>query len=139
MIILDTNILSELIRQRPDRNVLNWFETQEPQVLSTTAITVAELRFGTNSMPAGKRRSLLDSTITTMLEEDFGENILPFDAIAAEAFGILAARLKARGTPVGQNDTMIAAIALVHEATLLTRNDKHFRQCGLGVVNPFEP
>ncbi len=137
MIIVDANIISELIKQVPDQNVLDWLDHQEPQILATTAITVAELRYGTNSMPAGKRQAMLDGAITDMLEEDFRENILAFDTAAAEAFGILAARLRKQGTPVGQNDTMIAAIALVHEATLLTRNNRHFKQCGLDVVNPF--
>ena len=137
MIILDTNIISELIKQSPDKNVLNWFDRQQPQILATTAITVAELRFGTNSLPQGKRRLALDKAITGMLEEDMDGNILAFDTTAAEAFGILAAKLKTRGTPVGQNDTMIAAIALVHEATLVTRNDRHFLNCGIEVVNPF--
>jgi len=139
VIILDTNIISELIRQTPDQNVLNWFDKQDPQRLTTTAITVAELRFGIHSMPSGNRQKMLSDAITAMLEEDFDGNILGFNTTAAEAYGILAARLKARGTPVGQNDTMIAAIALVHEGTLVTRNQRHFRQCGISVVNPFEP
>ena len=73
-----------------------------------------------------------------MLDEDLDGNILPFDMAAAEAFGFLAARLKAQGTPVGQSDTMIAAIALSREAILVTRNDKHFINSGIEVVNPFK-
>ena len=111
MIILDTNIISELTREKPNQDVFEWFDCQEPQALATTSITVAELWFGLNAMPQGKRQRQLEKSVTEMLDEDLDGNILPFDMAAAEAFGFLAARLKAQGTPVGQSDTMIAAIA----------------------------
>ena len=138
MIILDTNIISELTRDNPNQDVFEWFDRQEPQALTTTSITVAELWFGLKAMPQGKRQRQLEKSVTEMLDEDLDGNILPFDMAAAEAFGFLAARLKAQGTPVGQNDTMIAAIALSREAILVTRNDKHFINSGIEVVNPFE-
>jgi len=137
MIILDTNVISELIKARPSRKVISWFERQSPQPLATTAITAAELWYGLNAMPEGKRRRALQEAVTDMLEKDFGGAILPFDLAAAEAFGFLAARLKALGRPAGHNDTMIAAIALSRDGVLVTRNDRHFRDSGVRIVNPF--
>lgn len=137
MIILDTNIISELIKPAPDSHVLRWFDNQQPQIVATTAITAAELSFGVNALPMGKRKTALRDAITAMLEQDLEGQILPFDTAAAQAFGILAARLKASGTPIGHNDTMIAAITLVHDATLITRNSRHFENCGIEAQNPF--
>lgn len=137
MIILDTNILSELMNRAPNPKVLKWFDAQAPQMLATTSITVAELHFGLNSMAAGKRRDELEKAIAETLDEDFQNSILDFDLSAAEAYGVLAARLRRNGTPIGQSDTMIAAIALTHEATLATRNTRHFIHCGIDVVDPF--
>lgn len=137
MIILDTNIISELTKRAPNPGVLKWFDAQPPQMQATTSITAAELHFGICSMPQGKRRAELEKTITEMLNEDFRDSVLAFDSGAAEAYGVLAAKLRQDGTPIGQSDTMIAAIVLAHEATLVTRNRRHFANCRIDVVDPF--
>ena len=89
-------------------------------------------------MPEGKRQRELDAMITALFEEHFAGNILPFDHVSAEVFGVLAANLRAGGQTIGENDVMIAAIALQHNATIATRNVRHFRPTGAPVVNPFE-
>ena len=126
------------MRKQPDPTVLRWFTTQSPQAVAITTITVAELRFGIEAMHEGKRRTALDAVVTEMLAEDFRDAILPFNAAAGEAYGALGARLRKIGEPTGQNDTMIAAIVSVADATLVTRNVRHFAACGIEVVDPFE-
>jgi len=137
MIILDTNIISELMKSQPDPKVLAWADKQPDQPVVTTSISSAEIYAGLNALPNGKRKSALITAFAIVLEEMIDE-VLSFDQMASEAYGILAARLRESGTPIGQSDTMIAAIALVNEGTLVTRNIKHFKHCGITVVNPFE-
>lgn len=137
MIILDTNILSELMKNAPDKAVLKWFDNLPPQPMATTSITAAELHYGLASLPKGKRRDALTRALALILQDDLRGLVLPFDALAAEHYGVLAAYLRKTGTPIGQNDTMIAAIALAHQGVLVTRNIKHFKHCNISVVNPF--
>ncbi len=137
MIILDTNVISELMKKVPDVGVVAWFAGLEPQPLMITAITVAELRYGVSVLPEGKRRTQLDSAITAMIDEEFDACVLDFGRQAAEAYGILAARFRKEGIGVGQSDMMIAAIALVNEETIATRNERDFEHCGVEIVNPF--
>jgi predicted nucleic acid-binding protein len=137
MIILDTNVISELMRERPDPRVMAWLRAQPPQQLMTTAITVGELRFGAKALAEGKRRDALDAAITEMLQGPLKRSVLAFDLSAAEVYGALSAELRRKGTPIGMSDSMIAAIALFHDATLATRNTKDFIPCGVRVVNPF--
>ena len=137
MIILDTNIVSELMKTQPDEGVLSWFSELSTQAIMITSITVAELRYGVAVLPNGKRRTRLDTLITEMIDEDFESSILDFNRHAGEAYGLLAAELKNKGIGVGQNDVMIASIAVVNEATLATRNEKDFEHCGINIINPF--
>ena len=138
MIILDTNIFSELMKTTPDETVLKWFDRLPPQPVATTAITVAELYYGLASLPKGKRRDGLKKALQMTLTDDLGGLVLPFGEAAAEIYGYLAARLQKTGTPIGQSDTMIAAIILQHGGLLVTRNIRHFKHCKIDVVNPFE-
>jgi len=137
MIILDTNIVSELMKTQPDEGVLSWFSELSGQAIMITSITVAELRYGVAALPNGKRRTRLDTLITEMIDEDFESSILDFGRQAGEAYGLLAAELKNKGIGVGQSDVMIASIAVVNEATLATRNEKDFEHCGINIINPF--
>ncbi len=137
MIILDTNIISELMKKTPNQQVMNWFDALSSQPIATTAITVAEIHFGLTNMGKGKRQENLTALFQTVLREDFSGYVLPFDQNAAKAYGLLAARLRKKGTPIGQSDTMIAAISMLHDAVLVTRNDKHFKHCGIDIANPF--
>jgi predicted nucleic acid-binding protein len=139
MIILDTNIISEVSKQLKNERVLEWFDAntaREP--LYTTSITVAELRLGMLNMPEGKRKNALIAFLNDILECFFLYRILPFDHGAAEQYAQLSSRLYKSGMNIDQNDLMIAAIALEHDAVFATRNVKHFEPCGVNVVNPFE-
>lgn len=136
MIILDTNILSELIKPGTDPNVLAWFDRLEPQTLTTTAITAAEIGVGLKFMTDGKRKRQLEKAYGQILQT-FTAEILPFDLEASRHYAALSLKLKKQGTPIGQNDTMIAAIVHTHQATLVTHNTKHFTHCGIEVVDPF--
>ena len=138
MIILDTNIISELFRLKPAPQVLDWLDAQPVQELATTSITVAELRFGAHALPAGKRRDKLNAAITQMLEKPLMGRVIDFDLRAAELYGLLAADLRRNGMTIGQSDMMIAAITLAQEATLATRNIRDFLPSKVRAVNPFE-
>lgn len=137
MIILDTNVTSELIKAAVNKNVQNWFGDLPNQPIFLTAITVAEMRFGVRVLVAGRRQRDLDQRLSTMLDTLFTDRILPFDQLAAESYAILAAELRKNGTPIDIKDMMIAAITLQHGATIVTRNTKHFIPCGVEVINPF--
>jgi toxin FitB len=135
MIILDTNVLSALMQQAPDPNVLAWLDQQPRSSIWTTAITVLEIRFGLQIMAAGKRRTLLMQGFDVLLEK-IGQRIAPFDdAAAQQAANLMAARQK-RGRPGDLRDTMIAGIVLAQHATLATRNTWHFEDIS-SVVNPW--
>ena len=139
MIVLDTNVVSELIKKAPDPKVVTWFESQTGADLFLSALTVAELRSGVLNLPRGKRRDELDAFVSYIIDDEYAELILAFDKHAAEAYALITANLRKQGISVGQNDAMIAAIALVHGAPVATRNAKHFTPCGVEVINPFTP
>lgn len=138
MILLDTNVLSAFMLVLPDAAVANWLDRQPRQSIWTTSITVMELRFGLQKMPAGKKQSTLTTALAKLLEEKIEGRILPFDAAAAEAAAELMATRKVKGRPGELRDTMIAGIALATRATLATRNTSHFSDLSVPVVNPWE-
>ena len=137
MILLDTNVLSELMRPAPDPAVERWLAAQPDASLFISAITEAELRYGAALLPSGKRRSALTVEIDGMLEEDFDGRILPFDRLAAQAFAAIAADRRQAGRPISQADAQIAAIARSRGASLATRNVPDFDGCGVEVINPW--
>lgn len=137
MILLDTNILSELIRPAPEPAVERWLAAQPDASVFITAITEAELRYGAALLPNGKRRVALAAEIEGMLEEDFGGRILPFDSMAAQAFAVLASERRQAGKPISQADAQIAAVARSRGASLATRNVPDFEGCGIEVINPW--
>lgn len=137
MILLDTNILSELMRPTPQKGVEQWLADQPDASVFISAITEAELRYGVALLPAGKRRSALAGVIEDMLGEDFTGRILPFDSAAAVAFAEIAATRRQAGRPIAQADAQIAAIARSRGAALATRNVPDFEGCGIDVVNPW--
>ena len=137
MILLDTNILSELMRTAPDPAVEKWLAGQPDASVFISAITEAELRYGAALLPSGKRRAALTAEIEGMLEEDFSGRILPFDSLAAHAFAILASERRQAGRPIPQADAQIAAIARSRGAALATRNVPDFQGCGIEVVDPW--
>lgn len=137
MILLDTNVLSALMLQRPDEAVIDWLDRQPRTSVWTTSITVFEIRFGLQAMPAGKRRSLLLLGFERLLNTAIQQRIASFDSAAAQqAADLMAARQK-KGRPGDLRDTMIAGIVLATHATLATRNVKHFEDISSSVVNPW--
>ena len=137
MIVLDTNVISELIRPQPNAPLLAWLAGVKTSDLFLTSITAAEMRFGVEIMPKGKRRDAIDYQTHRVIEHEYEGRVLSFTTQCAFIFAPLAARLIGSGINIGQNDMMIAAIALQHDATIATRNTKHFDHCGARTVNPF--
>ena len=138
MILLDTNVLSELMRAKPAPEVLAWVDAQPSGQLYTSAITVAEILYGIARMADGKRKQGLLELATLMFEEDFSGRILPFDTDAAVHYAGLAAESEAKGKVVDMADGQIAAIAALYEARVATRNVRHFDYLGVPVINPWE-
>ena len=139
MIILDTDVLSALMKHEPDRAVAAWLDTQSRISIWTTSVTLLELRFGLGILPAGRRRSQLTQAFEILLAEKIAERIAPFDMIAARHAADLMASRHKRGRPRELRDTMIAGIALAHHATLATRNTQHFHDLAVPVINPWSP
>ena len=138
MIILDTNVVSALMRDPPDPAVIAWLDRQPPPSMWVTAITVLETRFGIAIMAAGRRREALSEAFERVIAEDLEGRILAFDQAAAEATAALMARRQAEGRIGELRDSMIAGIALARRATLATRNVKHFDEAGLEIVDPWK-
>ncbi|MGC1818154.1 MAG: type II toxin-antitoxin system VapC family toxin [Casimicrobiaceae bacterium] len=139
MIVLDTNVLSELMRAEPAEAVVRWITTQPGESLYTTTITQAEILHGVMLLPAGKRRAALEAGVEAMFSEDFAERILPFGSDAALSYARIASSRQRVGVPMSSFDAQIAAIALSARASLATRNVKDFVHCGVEVVDPWQP
>lgn len=137
MIILDTNVLSALMRQIPDKDVIAWLDAQPRSSIWTTSVTILEVRFGLQTMPAGKRRTALMRAFETILTDKIGQRIAPFDTAAAQQAGDLMAVRYKQGRPRELRDTMIAGIVLACHATLATRNASHFEDLSVPVINPW--
>ena len=137
MIVMDTNVLSELMRAAPAEAVVRWIGEQPTLQLFTTSITQAEIAYGIALMPAGKRRTGIEAAFETMLSEDFRGRILPFDATAAHEFPVIAAARRRAGQPMTSFDAMIASIARSRGATVATRNVKDFDGCGVAILDPW--
>lgn len=137
MIILDTNVVSEILRLAPEHRVVDWLAAQDGAAVYLTAITEAELRHGVGILPEGKPRDGLSVMIDQIVREDFAGPVLPFDSAAAEAFATIAATRRAIGRPILHADCQIAAIARVHGATVATRNTPAFADCGIDLINPW--
>jgi toxin FitB len=137
LILLDTNILSALMLREPDPVVVSWLDSLPAESVWTAAVTVFEVRMGLEILPAGRRRDQLEESFAKALEEDFENRVLPFDHLAAEAAGRIAAERRQAGRPVEIRDVQIAGIARARRATLATRNVRHFEGCGVPLVNPW--
>lgn len=138
MIIVDTNVISELFRPAPAKQVETWLAEQDGANLYFTTIGEAELRQGVAILPSGKRRTALTRAIEGILEEDFRDRILPFDRQAASAYAAIAADRRALGRPISQFDCQIAAIARAHGASVATRNTSDYESCGVDLLNPWD-
>lgn len=137
MIVLDTNVLSELMRPSPSVEVVRWVSVQPAAQLFTTAITEAEVFYGIELLAKSRRREGLLVAAEAMFSEDFAGRILSFDSEAARAFAQIATRRRLAGRPISQADAQIAAIVEIHNATLATRNGADFESTGIRLVNPW--
>lgn len=137
--LVDTNVLSEVLRPACEPSVAAWFASQSPDSLLVSAITQAEMRLGARLLPAGKRRDALERAIRDMFEQDFPGRVLAFDSSAADAYVEIVATRRRAGRPIAQFDAQIAAIARLHRLTLATRNTADFEGCGLTLVDPWTP
>ncbi len=138
MIVLDTNVLSALMRQRPDPAVVAWLDTQPTESIWLTSITVFEGRLGLALLPAGRRRKSLEESFGRLLNEDLQNRVLAFDHAAATQAAQLGAQRQKAGRPVDIRDTQIAGIVISRRATLATRNLRHFDDLPTPVLNPWD-
>ena len=137
MIILDTNVLSELMRPAPATKVVAWVTAQPTPSLFTTSITQAEILLGLMLLPPGRRRSALEAAAMAMFAEDLGGRILGFGADAARPYAQIASDRRRAGRPISHFDAQIAAIARVNGATIATRNVPDFEGCSIKLVDPW--
>lgn len=137
MILLDTNVVSEPMRSKPDRAVVAWLDAQGVESLYLSTISLAELLLGIESLPAGKRRKTLAATLNEQLITLFGDRIVPFDLSAAEAYANIVLRARRHGHPIAIADGQIAAIAASRRFSVATRDEAPFRAAGVPVINPW--
>ena len=137
MIVLDTNVVSELMRTNPDSNVKAWLTNQASTDIFISVITEAELRYGAAILPAGRRKDEIAAEVEKMLQEDFSRRILPFSSESARAYAEIGARRRNAGLPISNADCQIAAIARCCGATVATRNVGDFEHCGIEVIDPW--
>jgi len=137
VILLDTNVLSALMRSRADPAIVAWLDSLPPESIWTTSITVFEIRFGLEILERGRRRRSLEVAFAKALEEDFEGRVLVFDQAAAEAAATIAAEQRRAGRPVEIRDVQIAGIATARKATLATRNTRYFEATGIALIDPW--
>jgi predicted nucleic acid-binding protein len=139
MLILDTNVISEIMKASPAPRVMEWWSQQQSGELFTTTVSVAEILYGIQILPRGKRRDSLRAEAEVVFTQDFAGRTLPFDEEAARAFAEIAAGRRAKGRPIAELDAQIAAVAHSRRATLATRNTTDFEGCGVPLINPWHP
>ncbi len=137
MIILDTDVISELMRAKPEPVVVDWFRVRSLLEMATTTINLAEIRRGLARLPFGRRRRDLEVTFNSLAARGFANRVLDFDASAADAYGDLAVERERAGRPMEGLDGLIAAIAKSRGLPIATRNVDDFAECGIDLINPW--
>lgn len=137
MFVLDTNVVSELMRPVPEPAVRAWVAVRRAGDMYFSAVSEAELRYGVAILPAGRRRKTLAEAVDGLVREDFAGRVLPFDSVAAQAYAEIAATRRRAGRPVCQADCQIAAVAQARGFAVATRNVRDFAGMGIEVVNPW--
>jgi predicted nucleic acid-binding protein len=137
MIILDTNVISEIMRANPALVVLDWFRTYAFAELATTTINLAEIRYGLARLPFGRRRHDLEARLDSFMSRGFSERLFDFDAAAADAYGDIVVAREHAGRPLEGFDGLVAAIAKSRGLPIATRNTDDFEHCGVAVVSPW--
>lgn len=138
MMVLDTNVVSELMRAQPAPKVLDWVNAQPSDQLCLCSVVVAELLYGVGRMTDGVRKSAMLSAVQTMVFEDFAGRVLPFDLDAAVAFAQMVVQREKMGRTIATADAQIAAICAAHGARLATRNIRDFASLDLQLINPWD-
>ncbi len=137
MLMLDTNVLSEIMKASPSPKVMEWWSQKSSSDLFISTVTVAEILYGIELLPKGRRQENLRAEAEAVFTRDFDERILPFDEDAARAYSRIASNRRLHGRPISHFDAQIAAIAHSHGAALATRNTADFEGCGLRLINPW--
>lgn len=137
--LLDTNVVSEWVKPRPEPRVVAWLADVDEDRVFISVVTIAELRHGIEPLSAGRRRERLDEWVRDELPQRFEGRVLPIDAAVADAWGVLVARRERTGRPIGTMDAFMAATAEVHDLTLVTRNTSDFRSSVKSVFDPWSP
>lgn len=138
MYVLDTNVVSEFIKPRPDAGVMSWLVSTPRDVLLLPSVVIAEMYFGVERLPAGKRRNALMEFADMFVTAGGPEGILPFTETEARAYARIGADRQRMGRPMTVADAQIAATAAVRNLPVVTRNVRHFENCGIDVINPWE-
>ena len=138
MIILDTNVISELTRPVPDPGVITWLDSLSAEETAITAITAAELRYGVRRIPDGRRKTGLSEAVNALLTTDFRDRVEPFDVLAADQYADVVTAREHAGQPISTSDAQIAAICRVLNATLATRNTSDFTGIGVNLIDPWK-
>jgi len=136
--LLDTNCVSELVRPKPQPQVLDWFEVSDERLLYLSVLTLGEIRKGLTDLPQGKRRTRLETWLEVELRARFSGRLLPIDEQVADRWGHLAAQAKRNGRPLAVIDGLLAATAVHHNLTLVTRNIGDFAEMQVPLLNPWE-
>ena len=138
MILLDTNIISEVMRKQPSDRVLSWLNRESTAELFVSSITIAEICYGLRILPIGQRRKQLETHFEQFIAQGFTGRIIGFDETAARAYAEIMGLCKEKGRPMSLPDGQIAAVAQTNQLVLATRNIRDFAHCGLELINPFE-
>ena len=138
MILLDTSVVSAVMAPAPPKSVLDWLNAQESVELFLSTVTLAEISYGLNALPEGRRRRDLQARFERFVAEGFAQRLLSFDEKSASLYGEIMGHRKRLGRPLGILDGQIAAIARAHGLAVATRNTRDFAECGIDLVDPFE-
>jgi len=137
VILLDTNVVSEIMRPRPQPSVVDWLNRQSTDLLYISTITLAEIHYGLDLVPSGRRKAVLSDRFELFIQNGFTQRIVSFDELSARLYGELMGRRQKMGRPLSSLDGQIAAIARANKCGVATRNHRDFELCGLEIVNPF--
>lgn len=137
MIVLATNLLSEALKPRPNEAVLRWLAAQSRERVFTTAITQAEILYGVELLPTGKRRNRLHAAVERLFADEFRGRVLPFDVESARVYPKIVARRESIGRPISQFDAVIASVCRSRNAAIATQNTSDFDDCGVAIINPW--
>lgn len=137
MILLDTNIVSEVMRTEPALNVIDWLNEQTSSALYVSSVTIGEIAYGLRILPSGKRRSKLRDRFERFISEGFAQRVLAYDEVAARTYGDIMGARREEGRPMSMSDGQIAAIAQSNHLAVATRNTADFEGCGIELFNPF--